>query len=378
MLYISNVGDWSGSTIALKNLLTQLVPMGVEPLVVCKFRGQFTVWLDEKGISVEIIDFDWSYIPPIYSIRDLLAHYWRIYKYFRKERKCITQLETVCFKFKPEIIHSNNGIIQIGFKVAKKLGINHIWHLREYQTLDFGMYPMPSMKIFKKMLKKSNCVAITKDIQRFFELGSRESIVIYDGVMPAGAARYNPNKEKYFLFVGRIEKSKGIDILLDVFIDFCKVNEEYNLKIAGEGMVDFMDLMRAKVINAGINQRVDFLGFRTDRYDLMYNATATIVPSRFEAFGFITVEAIMNGCPVIGNNVGGTAEIASNSPGNILLYEGKNDLLFKLEEIVKYNISEIECHINNLQLDAQNRYSVEKSADMIFSYYNSLFNQQTN
>lgn len=372
VLYISNAGDWAGSTIALKNLLTNLLPLGVEPLVVCKFRGEFTEWLLKNDITVEIIDFDWSYLPPIHSVRDFLAYYWRLYKYYRNEKRCISELELVCAKFKPDIIHSNNGIIQIGFKVAKKLDLIHIWHLREYQTLDFGMKPLPSMPVFKKMLKESNCVAITKDIQRFFELAVQKSIVIYDGVMPQGSARFNPNKENYFLFVGRIEKSKGIDILIDAFIDFCKTNKDYSLKIAGDGKSEYKNFIQTKIDKAGINNRIDFLGFRDDRFDLIYNAMATIVPSRFEGFGFITIEAMMNGSMVIGNNTAGTAEIESNCKGGILLYNGSKQLNEQIHNLLKLSKIEIEKICIENQNIASKLYSIEESSQMIYNYYSQL------
>jgi glycosyltransferase involved in cell wall biosynthesis len=54
-------------------------------------------------------------------------------------------------------------------------------------------------------------------------------------------------------------------------------------------------MQKQKVLQYGIETNVQFLGFRNDCFDLMYNAKATIVPSRCEGFGFITVEAINAG-----------------------------------------------------------------------------------
>ena len=53
---------------------------------------------------------------------------------------------------------------------------------------------------------------------------------------------------------------------------------------------------------------VKFLGIRKDIYSLMKNAMALVVSSPSEGFGFITVEAMLNGCLVIGRNTAGTKE----------------------------------------------------------------------
>ena len=63
---------------------------------------------------------------------------------------------------------------------------------------------------------------------------------------------------------------------------------------------------------ANASNNLSYLGFRKDVYNLMANATALIVASKCEGFGLITIEAIFNGCFVIGNNSGVTKEILEN------------------------------------------------------------------
>ena len=38
-----------------------------------------------------------------------------------------------------DIVHSNTGVIHFGAKVAARLSIPHVWHIREYQKLDFAI-----------------------------------------------------------------------------------------------------------------------------------------------------------------------------------------------------------------------------------------------
>ena len=108
---------------------------------------------------------------------------------------------------------------------------------------------------------------------------------------------------------------------------------------------------------------VKFLGFRSDRLDLMYKAKAIIVPSRFEGFGFITVEAIMNGCFVIGHNTGGTSEIAQNCK-SVYLYDTKEDLINLLMNL-EYNSKKMK----ESQEYAELNYTNEESANQVLNFY---------
>jgi len=70
--------------------------------------------------------------------------------------------------------------------------------------------------------------------------------------------------------------------------------------IAGAGNTEYERILRSLVADAKIGNRVHFLGFRDDVSTLMAGASAIIVASRFEGFGFVTAEAMYNGCLVIG------------------------------------------------------------------------------
>lgn len=366
VLYISNCGDWSGSSIALRNLLTLLPSMGVEPLVVCNFEGTFTQWMSEHDIAWKIIPYPWNYQPSTRTFRDKLAFFWRIYKFRRAEESAACILQNLCKRFLPDIIHSNNGIISIGDIVAKRLHIPHVWHLREYQDKDFGMTPISSMRSFRKKIQGSHCICITKDIQRYFKLNDGNSTVIYDGVMPQGKSRYCAEKDNYLLFVGRVEASKGIDVLIDAFGEYYKQGGDTELWISGTGKEDYVALQKEKVNKFGITSQVKFLGFRSDVYDLMYKAKAVVVPSRFEGFGFITVEAIFNGAIVIGHNTAGTAEIGNSCP-ILHLYDTKEQLIVLLKGTEEY--------LDNILISqeyANDNYTIEVSSRNVFKVYKGI------
>ncbi len=118
-----------------------------------------------------------------------------------------------------------------------------------------------------------------------------------------------PHPRPYFLFVGRLERLKGLDEVISAFAQF----SEADFVIAGEG--DYSPVLKER---ASGNPRVVFLG-RVEReiLDRYYeHAIALIVPSVcYETFGVITLEAFQHRTPVIARRVGPLPEIVEGAGG---------------------------------------------------------------
>jgi glycosyltransferase involved in cell wall biosynthesis len=120
---------------------------------------------------------------------------------------------------------------------------------------------------------------------------------------PAGAAEPRPHPRPYFLFVGRLERIKGLD---DVIPSFARLDGA-DLLVAGDGQ--HAGSLRA--LAAG-NRRVVFLGALPPAELARYyrGAVALIVPSvGFETFGLVLIEAFREGTPVIARRIGPFPEI---------------------------------------------------------------------
>lgn len=127
------------------------------------------------------------------------------------------------------------------------------------------------------------------------------------GVRPWQRQGDSPHGRPYFLFVGRLEKIKGLDDVIPVFRQY----PDADLVIAGDG--EYAATLR------GIAQdhpQVHFLG-RVDQATLAryyQHAEALIVPSVcFETFGIILIEAFRQGTPVLARRIGPFVEILERS-----------------------------------------------------------------
>ena len=134
-----------------------------------------------------------------------------------------------------------------------------------------------------------------------------------DAEPPAAAGGDGPpHPRPYFLFVGRLEKIKGLDDVIPLFRRF----DRADLLIAGDG--EYGATLRA--LAAG-NPRVRFLG-RVAPADLSRyyrHAEALVVPSVcFETFGIILIEAFRQGTPVVARRIGPFPEIVEAAGGGDL------------------------------------------------------------
>lgn len=143
-----------------------------------------------------------------------------------------------------------------------------------------------------------------------------------DAVIPMGTDltdRFTPDpavqREPFLLFVGRLVRKKGVDLLLDAFASIAGDHPELRVVIAGDGPE--RTALEAKAGGLGVGGRVRFLGsVPNDRLpDLYRRATAAVFPFRQEAsgdqegFGLVVVEAMGCGCPVVCTDVPAVRDI---------------------------------------------------------------------
>jgi glycosyltransferase involved in cell wall biosynthesis len=156
-------------------------------------------------------------------------------------------------------------------------------------------------------------VCITPDLVRHVVEGGfpKEKVffipnfaVIQDAPAIDRATFDTPKDAKLALALGRLHKSKALDVLLRAA---AQVPDLY-VWIAGEGP-DRAELVQLAA-DLGIANRVRFLGWRTDRSALLRAADVCVFPSRFEPNGTVVVEAWAHGVPLVTAASAGPAWIA--------------------------------------------------------------------
>jgi glycosyltransferase involved in cell wall biosynthesis len=120
-------------------------------------------------------------------------------------------------------------------------------------------------------------------------------------------------------FIGRMTGQKGVDVLLRAFAQVERQHPTVKLILAGDGP-DRHALMRlAKSLGL---QRAMFLDWRTDAANILADIDLLVVPSRWEGFGLVTLEAMAMGKPVVASRVSALPEIVVPGETGLLLTPG--------------------------------------------------------
>lgn len=370
VLYILHTTVMGGSTLSFFTMIKGLKDLGITPIVVIpankkinpfflkemeKIKLQYEKVYLCQSASLETNGFNLF----IQRIKRLLLPLRKKYSYI-----CLKQLVK---KIKPDIIHTNTGVIHEGFTVARKLGIPHVWHLREYQELDFKLKIYPSFDFFCKLLKQSFTISITKGINEYFKLTHcGKAKIIYNGIFDKDHVCYFP-KEKYFLCASRISPEKGISDVILAFSDFQQEHNDYKLLIIGTGNKKYIETLRYIADSSSCKNSVQFIGFVENVIPYMAKAKALVVASHNEGFGRMTAEACFCGSLVIGRNSAGTKEILEQTGG--LFFNNIAEIKKDMQIITEMPEEEYRNQALHAQNIAVQTYSIENNVNQVYSFY---------
>ncbi len=138
-----------------------------------------------------------------------------------------------------------------------------------------------------------------------------------------------------FLFVGRLESRKGIDVLLRAAPEVLRCFPHARLDIVGNDGIEraeggtYKDAFRASPEARDVQSRIVFHGrVEEDKLRRFYrDCDVLVAPSRYESFGLVYLEGMMFGKPVIGGQGGGGPEVIEEGVTGLLVAPGDADQL---------------------------------------------------
>ena len=374
-----------GASKAFKTMLYGLMQQGVEPIVVMPGKGQLYDELSHQGIKCHATTYRANTFPRANSLKDIILFFPRLFARRITDRLARRAVLQWLKSEHVELIHSNSGVVDIGFHVSRALRIPHVYHIREYADLDFGYHYYPSKLSFRRQLdaKQSYSICITKDIQRHHgQNKSSRSRVIYDGIRPAIDSMPQAKPEDYFLFAGRIETTKGLDILLKAYaLNQRKGLTLLPLKVAGRvSEPDYYATILQFLKDNGLEEVVTLLGECSDINTLMSQARALVVPSRHEGFGLCMPEAMFNGCLVLAHDTAGTHEQLENGKALMgsdiaLRFNSSEQLAELLDQVTNASADEYAPMVRKAFDTVNQLYTTEKHIRQVYDFYNDIIKE---
>ncbi len=372
VLYITNSGV-GGANQSLLSSIVYLKTFGVVPKVVVPNKKTSLIF--ENVCETSVVKMRFRIWPVVQRPIDYLLFLPRLVVNSMQNVSAKKKIAKICSAFLPDIIHTNVGVLDVGYDVAKKMKIPHLWHIREYGYEDFGYVFFPSLSFHKKRLDDSYTISVTKALELHFHLLHNKAI--YDGVYSETYQSEYRQKQDYFLFVGQLTKGKGVDFLIDTFIKFLGINKRFKLLLAGQGANDFVSELNVKVQQNHLEDRIMFLGQRNDVAKLMSEAKALIVPSPKEGLGRITIEAMFNNCLVVGYDSAGTKEQFDNgmeitNAEIAFRFSSEQELIDLLHKICCMDDTTIKLKTDRANEVVRQLYTLEKNSTCIYDYYKEI------
>jgi glycosyltransferase involved in cell wall biosynthesis len=332
--FFTHYTELYGANLSMLALIDGLGKYGVRSHVICPDQGDLLGALTQRNVPFAQFPFEWW----VSTKRTLSGTLKRFY-----HNVCILHsLTSQIARWQTDLVYSNSSVFSIGAMAAYRLGLPHIWHLREFGNRDYNLWPDLGAWLTRRVLRSADArIFVSKALKQAF-LGNvtpRNTHVIYNGVASesvfdsrreAAEAQRGRRQPFTFVLVGRFRQGKGQAVAIEAFAKVAKRFPDVRLILVGDagltGEQGYYDHCRALVTQLGIAGRVELWGYIPDPERAFLAADVALMCSQNEAMGRVTVEAMSACRPVIGNDSGGTSELIDHDRTG-LLYRGTADNL---------------------------------------------------
>ena len=272
--------------------------------------------------------------------------------------------EVVKNEGKVDVIHAQSSLwggISAAY-VAKKYNIPLV--ITEHSSVKRGQYVRESYykRIVNSYKSADSIIAVGNGLKKEIEeLTSRKDIKVIGNLVDLSLFNIRnikrENDEFIFFSVAFLEGEKGLDTLIKAF-SMRFNNEKVRLVIGGDGSQ--RQWLEGIAKNEGIENQVTFTGAlsREEVAEWMNKCDAFVLPSRYETFRVVYIEALASGKPVIGTFNGGAEDIVTKDVGILVNIDNIKELSDAMDYIRKNN--------KEYQHDKLRKYCTEKfSANVI-------------
>ena len=290
---------------------------------------------------------EFIYMAPHGPIEDKLKSIGLYDNYYGIDKLDVASIKAAVEKFHPTVVHAHDFTASVLCAFALKGSVPIISHLHNnppwiqkfhYKTISYLM----ACKYIDHILMVSDAV---RDEYRYTSkikcpitiVGNPFSV---DGVKAqvkqelfgadgTGVSEFQ-SYDSDLLFVGRLTEQKNPMLVLEVAKELAEAGLVKRVRIVGDG--ELMPELQQFVTNAGLSDVVVLEGFKKNSYDYMACTEVLMMPSKWEGFGLVALEAMSLGVPVVSTNSGGLVKIMDNSCGFVC--EGKDEFVAAITSLL--------------------------------------------
>lgn len=249
-------------------------------------------------------------------------------------------------RFRPDILHTHLFHADLAGRLAGAVaGVGRSVTTVHVAEMRFRPWQFAFARLADGLCERIICVS--KSVRDFHKrrsgLPENRYTVIPNGV-DAAAYQFDPQIRSAWrgrlgladdvplaVFVGRLDRQKGLDVLLDAMDSLAGDGKQIRLAIAGEGpqkamLDDFLARRPGRALTT-------YLGLTDDVRGLLSAADIFVMPSRWEGYGLAMAEAMAAGRAVIGTRVPGLLDIVPPEAGLLIEPENPRALAAAMETL---------------------------------------------
>lgn len=288
----------------------------------------------------------------------------------------VFSIANIIRKEKIDVVHCQDAMSCILCCYAKKYfkcNVRIIWHER---GIHYKSYTTMSKK-YSRMIDTIICNSYYERTLLMMNQCDPEKIkVIYNAI-----EKQIPTKERSEIrkelgitaenfvvgTVGRQTWDKGFNTLISAVAVAKKKIPNLRLLLVGDGVKrKELETLAEKL---GISDSVIFTGFRRDIPNMLAAMDVFAIPSWYEAFGNVTVEAMLAKRPVLASRVGGIPEVVQNGKNGFLIPSADIDEWTKAICTIYNEKRELSLIVEQAYKDACDRYNFDKYYKLITEVY---------
>lgn len=262
------------------------------------------------------------------------THSFRINKLSFLNLFLLSKIKNKLQEIKPDVIILNSSLeLKTVGLILKASGCQKVIFTR-------GIPSPMKMKPLKRYLFSNvvtnvivNSNYVKKSVANIASLLKHEPTIIYHGIH-AETLLEAKGGTKNIAIVGRLSHEKGVDLALKAMTEVLKSEPEAKLWIIGDGKEK--ESLKSLTSELGIENAVVFLGFVQNVQELLVQCSILVLPSRWEGFGLVLLEAMKLKIPCIAfNHTAANEIIIDNETGflipnmDVLMFSEKIKFLLK-------------------------------------------------
>jgi len=299
-----------------------------------------------------------------------------------------SRIKKILEKEKPDIVHINGirGFSSFVFSALKKAKIPHVITLHDYgliypwseisidENTDFHFSRLERFYMNYMKAKSSKINAVISPSQYMLDFTVKMGFfknskkhVVPNGLKLREHTKAKEGYGKEFVFLGRIDKNKGLHIAVEAFKKIKK--NDIKLHIVGKG--PYLETVKKTVQG---DDRIIFHGYLEDDEinQIFERCSYGIIPSIWpEPFGLVINEFMNNGLPVIGSNIGAIPELIKDGHNGFLFNPGDTNSLQKIIEKVIPD-GKILNELSKNAIESSKKFSIEGQLKSLLEIYNFL------